>query len=57
MTIFYVDGTYEQSAWYTPICRVNKFGNPITPLGVGDFSKIKRIFRGGIKEKQHKINS
>lgn len=54
MTIFYVDGTYEQSAWYTPICRVNRFGNPITPLGVGDYSKVKRISRGGSKEKQQK---
>ena len=54
MTIFYVDGVYEQSAWYTPICRVNKIGNPITPLGVGDYSKVKHIFRGGIKEKQQK---
>ena len=59
MTLIYVEPIDEESAWHMPICRVvNLEGSfVVIYMNVVDISKIKYITRGGIKEKQHKINS
>ena len=54
MTLVYVDPVDEESSWHVPICRVLGLPNLGThmSMNVVNISKVKHIFRGGIKEKQ-----
>lgn len=54
MTLVYIDPVDEESSWHIPICRVLGIPNLGThmSMNVVNISKVKHIFRGGIKGKQ-----